>query len=70
MKIVERGGEGMGKGQGDRVGARKQETKRPGDQERSKRGRRRQAVPFIVGQTYLAVARQLGRSLPCCCQVT
>jgi hypothetical protein len=37
---------------------------------RSKRRRRGQAAPFIVGQACLAVARQLGRSIPGCCQAT
>ena len=47
---MERGGKGMGKGQGDRTGARREEQE-------GKRGRRGQAAPFIVGQAYLAVAR-------------
>jgi hypothetical protein len=39
-------GKGMGKGRG-----------RAGEKQESKRGRRGQASPFILGQVYLAVAR-------------
>ena len=53
---MERGGKGMGMGQGDRVGTRMEETKRARDLE-GKRGRRGQAALSIVGQTHLAVAR-------------
>ena len=44
---VERGGEGMGR----------EEEQEARERCSSKRGRRDQAAPFIVGQDYLAVAR-------------
>ena len=43
-----------GKGMGERRGERGQEAR---ERSRSKRERRGQAAPFIVGQAYLAVAR-------------
>jgi hypothetical protein len=44
----------LGGGDGKRGGSRGQEAK---ERSRSKRERRGQAAPFIVGQDYLAIAK-------------
>ena len=50
--LIERGGKRMGR-EGKQEGARESEARR----QESKRGRRQQVVPLIVGQAYLIVAR-------------
>jgi hypothetical protein len=47
----------MGRGVKREAEAERGGKGRAREQERSKRGRRGQAAPFIVGQAYLAIAR-------------